>query len=105
MSHTLTLTGPVTQIEVPALVTSMGAQIASAAEAEITLDASAVTTIDSSAVALLLELSRTAKGAGKRLNIVALAPNLCHLADLYGVRETLVGPAGNGDSTGAAPSQ
>lgn len=91
MAHTLTLLGPVTQIEVPALVTSMSAQIAATTDSGITLDASGVTTIDSSAVALLLELSRAAKAAGKELNIVSLAPNLCQLADLYGVRETLVG--------------
>jgi hypothetical protein len=60
---------------------------------------------DTSAIAVLLEARRAAVGRGLPFRLQAPPPKLLQLAELYGVRELLVGPpptvvappAGRGD--------
>ena len=57
--------------------------------AEIHLDASALTQFDSAALAVLLECSRLARGAGKVFLINHAPSKLIALAALYGLSELL----------------
>lgn len=57
----------------------------------LTVDLAAVTDVDSAAVSLLLEWRRMAQARGFPLRYVNLPKNLNSLAELYGVREIIVG--------------
>ncbi len=67
------------------------------ATADPVLDASDLHTLDSSALALLLECSRQAAAAGRRLRVVGAPPKLVQLARLYGV-DPLLGLAPAADA-------
>ena len=53
------------------------------------IDASPVAQVDTSALAVLLECSRIASAAGRKLEIVGIPARLGDLAQLYGVDELL----------------
>ena len=57
------------------------------------LDLSGVTRADSAALALLLELSRQARGRGRELRCLGVPEQLRRLAGFFGVTEVLALPA------------
>lgn len=88
--NTLRIAGPVN-------LETMGAMLADARRlmaTEVTvIDVGGVTEADSSLIALLLDLTRTARAAGRALVISRPTVGLASLAGLYGV-DTLLLPAG-----------
>mgnify|MGYP006298459605 CR=1 FL=1 len=57
----------------------------------LTVDLATVTEVDSAAVSLLLEWRRMAQARGFSIRYVNLPKNLNSLAELYGVRDIIVG--------------
>jgi phospholipid transport system transporter-binding protein len=86
---TLRIAGPVN-------LNTMGAVLGEARQlmtADITvLDVGDVTEVDSSLIALLLELTRSARAAGRSLVISRPTAGLASLAGLYGVDTLLLPP-------------
>lgn len=78
----IVIAGPLNLQSVAPLVESGAGMIAAGAEV---VDLAAATDLDSSAVALLLEWSRRARGAGRSLAIVNAPQSLRALVELYGV--------------------
>jgi phospholipid transport system transporter-binding protein len=74
--------GPLNLATVPPLVESGAAMIAAGADA---VDLAGATDLDSSAVALLLEWTRRARAAGRRLVVLNAPAALRSLVELYGV--------------------
>lgn len=72
-----------------ALAASSDSVDAADAGAPIVLDLSAVTRTDSAGLALLLELTRTARARGARLQIEKAPPQLRKLAEFFGLDELL----------------
>lgn len=87
----IALPATLTLAEARATLAQLGPQLQAAADP--VLDASALRHLDSSALALLLECSRQASAAGRRLGVHGAPPKLVQLAQLYGVAE-LLGLAG-----------
>jgi phospholipid transport system transporter-binding protein len=86
---TLRIAGPVN-------LDTMGAMLGEARQlmtADITvLDVGDVTEVDSSLIALLLDLTRSARAAGRSLVISRPTAGLASLAGLYGVDTLLLAP-------------
>ncbi|WP_088283657.1 lipid asymmetry maintenance protein MlaB [Ideonella sp. A 288] len=86
----LALPAVLTMSEARETLAQLGTALAADAAPEI--DASGLQSLDTAAVAVLLEIQRQARAAGKPLRITGAPPKLGELARLYGV-EALLGLA------------
>lgn len=87
--------GDICSVEGPLTLSNITAVLAESEPvlngSSITVDLAAVTEVDSAAVSLLLEWRRIAESRGFSIRYINLPKNLNSLAELYGVRDIIVG--------------
>ena len=86
--ETCSVEGPLTLVNITAALAESEPLISGAV---LTMDLASVTEVDSAAVSLLLEWRRMAQARGITIRYVNLPKNLNSLAELYGVRDIIVG--------------
>ena len=85
---TCTVEGPLTLGNITTVLAESAPMITGPS---LTVDFAKVTDVDSAAVSLMLEWRRMAEAGGLSITYVNLPKNLNSLAELYGVRDILVG--------------
>lgn len=92
---TLDLPALLTHDQASACAQSLGLGIQAEQSDAVCIDASALEKFDSSALAVLLQCRRDSMASGKSFAVTGKPPQLCELADLYGIGELLQSQSGS----------